>query len=280
MTASKIKIEKVTLLFFAALLSIAIFSCRTTRTTKSIQTAINKKDTVEKKQSKEDSLITIRKSLDAIKSRHIDFKTFSAKIKVDYEDSKGSQPTITAYVRIVKDSAIWVSMYATVFNLEAFRVLITKDSVFVLDKLNKEATLRSFSYLQESAGIPFDFNTLQNILVGNPIYFDTPISSYKMIDAKILLATAGKDFKHLLTLDTKDTLVLHSKLDDVDINRNRTADITYDNYENKNGVSFSTYREITVSEKNKLDVHLAFKQYEFNKDLTISFNIPQNYKRK
>ena len=95
-----------------------------------------------------------------------------------------------------------------------------------------------------------------------------------------MLATIGKYFKHLLTLNKDDRLVVHSKLDDVDVNRNRTADITYGEYENNNGLPFSTFREITVSEKNKLDIHLNFKQYEFNKDLTITFNIPANYKRR
>ncbi len=253
-----------------------MYSCRSART---IHAAIDKKE-VQKKQSTIDSILTIQETMRAIQSRHIDFKTFSAKIKVDYEGSMGSQPGMTAYVRIIKDSLIWVSMYASVFNIEAFRILITKDSVFVLDKLHKEALLRSFDYLQETTEIPFDFKTLQDILVGNPIYFNTPITSYKMADNKILLATAGKYFKHLLTLNNQDTLVLHSKLDDIDINRNRTADITYDNYEKREDIYFATYREITVSEKNKLDVRLNFKQYEFNKDLSIYFSIPQNYKRK
>jgi len=279
MTRKKIRTGKFALFFLTAIIilcSITMYSCRSART---IHTAIDKKE-VPKKQSAADSILTIQETMRAIQSRHIDFKTFSAKIKVDYEDSRGSQPGITAYVRIIKDSLIWVSIYASVFNIEAFRVLITKDSVFVMDKLNKEAHLRSFDYLQETTEIPFDFSTLQDILVGNPIYFNTPITSYKMADNKILLATAGKYFKHLLTLNNQDTLVLHSKLDDVDINRNRTADITYDNYEKRDNIYFATYREITVSEKNKLDVRLNFKQYEFNKDLSISFYIPQNYKRK
>jgi hypothetical protein len=278
MTKKKIRTGKFTLLFLTAIIicSVTMYSCRSART---IHTAIDKKE-VQKKQSTIDSILTIQETMRAIQSRHIDFKTFSAKIKVDYEGSMGSQPGMTAYVRIIKDSLIWVSMYASVFNIEAFRILITKDSVFVLDKLHKEALLRSFDYLQETTEIPFDFKTLQDILVGNPIYFNTPITSYKMADNKILLATAGKYFKHLLTLNNQDTLVLHSKLDDIDINRNRTADITYDNYEKREDIYFATYREITVSEKNKLDVRLNFKQYEFNKDLSIYFSIPQNYKRK
>jgi hypothetical protein len=215
-----------------------------------------------------------------VHDKQIDFKTFSAKIKVEYEDGKGKQPNITAYVRILKDSLIWISGYATVFNVEAFRILINKDSVFVLDKINKEVKLRSMDYLQELTEIPFDLKTLQNLLVGNPIFLDDIVLSYKETESKILLATLGQYFKHLLTLGKVDHLLTHSKLDDVNIVRNRTADITYGNYERVNGVNFSTYREITVSEKNKLDIQLSYKQYEFNKELLIIFNVPANYTRR
>lgn len=265
------------IIFFAAVTFFAA-SCKTA---KKIQASIDKKDSTSvhiTNPYKDDSLLVIKNAMKDISTRRIQFKTFSAKIKVEYEDSKGKQPNITAYVRILKDSLIWISGYATVFNIEAFRVLINKDSVFVLDKINKEAKRRSMDYLQEITQIPFDLNTLQNLFVGNPVFLEDSVISYKETEAKILLATIGKYFKHLITLNKDDRLLGHSKLDDVDVSRNRTADITYGDYENNNGVPFSTYREITVSEKNKLDIQLNFKQYDFNKDLTISFTIPANYK--
>ncbi|MBI3883238.1 MAG: DUF4292 domain-containing protein [Sphingobacteriales bacterium] len=273
------EVKNVLTIVFTIVISSTIFSCRSA---KNIQHAISKKDTSVAmiiNQSDADSILVVTKTLEEIKNRHINFKTFSAKIKVDYEDSKGKQPGITAYVRILHDSLIWVSMYATVFNIEAMRLLITKDSVFVIDKLNKEAKLRSFDYLQDATQIPVDFKTLQDLIVGNPIYMDANVTSYKKIENRTLLAITGQYFKHLLTLNSENNTLIHSKLDDVDLNRNRTADITYDNYENQGGVFFSTIREITVSEKNKLDVRLNFKQYEFNKDLSITFSIPGNYKR-
>jgi hypothetical protein len=165
-------------------------------------------------------------------------KPFSAKIKVEYEDSKGKQPNITAYVRIFNDSLIWISGYATVFNIEAFRVLINKDSVFVLDKINKEVKLRSLDYLQEVTEIPFDFYTLQNLFVGNPVFLEDSVISYKETESKLLLATVGHFFKNLLTFNKSDRLLVHSKLDDVNVTRNRTADITYGEYENNNGIPF------------------------------------------
>jgi hypothetical protein len=268
------------LLLFTTLVVITSVGCKTA---KKIQAAVDKKDSTSiniTQPVNEDSILLVKNALQEVYSKKIDYKTFSAKIKVEYEDAKGKQPNITAYVRALKDSLIWISGYATIFNVEAFRILIKKDSVFVLDKINKEVKLRSIDYLQEVTEIPFDFKTLQNLLIGNPIFLDDNVISYKETDSKILLATLGKYFKHLLTLNKTDHFLIHSKLDDVNVVRNRTADITYGDYVNNNGVNFSTFREITVSEKNKLDVLLNFKQYEFNKELVIIFNIPANYTRK
>ncbi len=271
--------------FLAAIVFIVVvaFAVAGCKTAKKIQASVDKKDTTSVHISNpylDDSLMVIKDVLNGIYNKQILYKTFSAKVKVEYEDAKGKQPNITAYVRILKDSLIWISGYATVFNIEAFRVLITKDSVYVLDKINKEAKLRSIDYLQEVTEIPFDLNTLQNLFVGNPVFMEDSVISYKETESKILLATVGEYFKHLLTLNKGDRMLVHSKLDDVNVARNRTADITYGDYENHNGKPFSTYREITVSEKNKLDIQFSYKQYEFNKELSIIFNIPANYKRR
>ncbi|WP_460560578.1 DUF4292 domain-containing protein [Ferruginibacter profundus] len=271
------------IIIFSAVMVIA-FSTESCRTTKHISKAIAPKDsvvnTIPDNTSAADSLKMIQATMAKLQSHYIDYKTFNAKIKVEYEDSKGKQPDITAVVRIIKDSAIWVSLSATILNFEVYRMLITKDSVILMNKRDKEVQYRSLDYLQDVTEIPFDYKTIQDILIGNPIFLDSTIVSYKKVDSKILVSTIGQFFKNLLTLSDDNSLLLHSKLDDVDVNRNRTADITYDDFENKNGIDFSTYREITVSEKNKLDIRMNYKQYEFNKELSVSFSIPKNFKRK
>lgn len=265
---------------FFIFVSIVLFSCHTTR--KVINKAIAHKDTatvVVVNHNAADSINAVNTAVNAMNAHHIDFKTFTAKVKVEYEDNKGKKPELTANIKIVKDSAMWISITATFLAVEVFRVYITPDSVILLNKQEKEVQYRSLDYLQDITEIPFDFKTLQDLLVGNPIFMDSNIVSYKKADDKILISTVGQYFKNLLTLSADNYDVLHSKLDDVDVSRNRTADITYSDFENKNGIEFSTYREITVSEKNKLDIRLNFKQYEFNKELSISFNVPKNYKR-
>ncbi len=260
-------------------LNVLFISCRTTR---HINKVIAPKDTTNilSNRSAEDSIRLVNASLETFRSHHIDFKTFSAKIKVEVTGTKGKQPDITAVVRIIKDSAIWMSLSATFLNIEVYRVLITKDSVILLNKQAKEVQYRSLDYLQEVTEIPFDYKTVQNLLVGNPVFYNDSINSWRQYENFILISSVGKYFKNLLTLSLDNKLLLHSKMDDVDLARNRTADITYDEYEIKNGIYFSTNRRISASEKNKIDIRLNFKQYEFNKELSVSFSIPKNYKRK
>jgi len=255
---------------------IAMAGCRST---KKIQTAIAKKDTVAvaATNSHDDSVAFMRDVYGKIRGTHIQFNTFSAKVKVDFEGSDGKKSDFNAFIRLHKDSLLWVSINAAL-GIEAFRVLITPDSVKVLNKLDKIAQLRSVSYLQEVTKIPLSFNDLQKLIIGNPLYLDSNIVSYKLDGETVSLISVGEFFKHLLTVKTTDYKPDHSKLDDVDNIRARTADISYDKYENKNGIRFSTLRKITVSEKSKLDLQLDFKQYEFNEVLNFPFNVPRNYK--
>jgi hypothetical protein len=263
----------------AALMALlATVGCRTSKKITKIMTTKDTTAVVITNRSAADSIAMVKQSMADLMQRRIDFKTFSAKIKVDYEDSKGKQPDVNAYVRIFKDSLMWINIRLAFLDVDLLRVLIRPDSVFVVNKHEKLVQLRSMDYLQEVTQIPFDFSTLQDLLVGNPVFMDTTVVSYKKTDNAILMSVAGEYFKHLLTIDGTSKLLVHSKLDDMEVGRNRTADITYEDFDYKTGAAFSTQREITVSEKTKLDIKLNYKQYDFNKELSISFSLPKNYK--
>ncbi len=265
---------------FSLLIIIAAFTASGCRSTKSIQTVITKKDSLKTgidSTSKRDSINFIANAYAGVLNNHIDFNSFSAKIKVGFEGADGKRNDFTAILRLQKDSALWVSINA-LLGIEAFRILITPDSVKVMNKLDKVVQLRSMGYLQEITKIPFTFTELQNLIIGNPIYFDSTVDSYKKEGEIIALLNNGQLFKHLLTIHATDYLVQYSKLDDVNTIRGRSANVTYGEYEKKDGRSFSTFRKITVSEKSKLDIEMKYRQYDFNVPLNFSFNIPKNYK--
>ncbi len=229
-----------------------------------------------------DSLKVISQTVNRLSRNRVDFQTFSARVKVHYEGGDGKSYEFNAFIHMKKDSMIWVSINAAL-GIEAFRLLITPDSVKILDKLKKVARLRSVSFLQEEIHLPVDFKTLQDMLVGNPIYLDTTnILFYRKENNSaggISMLSVGELFKNYLTLNEDNTL-RHCKLDDVDPFRARTCDLTYGDYEQKESVRFSTYRKISVAEKTKVDIELGYKQFKFNEVLSFSFNIPKNYRRR
>lgn len=262
-------------------MSLAVVGCRPAKKVQKIQEAISRVDTsgvtVVKKTDTSDSLNRARNIYNKVIQNRIDFKTLSAKVRVEYNGKEGGDEA-TAYIRMEKDNMIWLSLRGAL-GIEGFRVLITKDSVKVMNLLKKQVQYRTTSYLQEVTQLPFDFTTLQDLIVGNPVFIDSNIVSYKTNpNNELLVLMVGKLFKHLVTLDNNNFKVVHSKLDDIDVERNRTCDISFDNYESPLGIVFSTKRRISVAEKSKLDINLDFKQYSFNQPQTFPFTIPKNYK--
>jgi len=266
------------------IISIAMMetSCRSA---KKITTAISKKDTVQRKTDTvtaedlhADSLKYISQLYNHVKSNTIDCKTFSAKLKVHYESTDGKDYEFNAFIRLQKDKKIWISINATLLGIEAFRAIITPDSAKVLNKLDKVYQLRSVSYLQEITHLPFDFNVLQSLILGNPIYLDSNILYYHKDIQGISVLSIGPVFRNYLTLNN-DLSLKHSILDDVDQMKDRSCDISYGDYEKADTTVFSTYRKIVVSEKGRLDVEMSFKNIRFNENLDFPFSIPKNYKR-
>ena len=212
-----------------------------------------------------------------IKMNTINYTTFSAKINVDYQGTDGKKYDVNANLRMYKDSVIWISITA-ILGIEGLRAYITKDSVKILNKQDKIYMARSVAYLQEVTALPLDLHSLQDILIGNPVFFDSSMVSYSRTGNTISLLSTGKWFKNLLTLNEMGRIE-NSKLDDVDLNRSRTCNLSYAEYENKKGVPFSSKRRITVAEKANLDIKLDFKSYDFNETLSFPFTVPKNYKR-
>lgn len=264
--------------------SLLAVACRTTKKVQTIQTAITKKDTTQvitvKETPKVDSAAIVKDILLKVQQKKVDYKTFYAKIKIDYESAADSK-NFTAYLYMKKDSIIYLRLVGSFLGItkEGVVAKISKDSVTVVNKIDKTVQYRSISYLQEVTKIPFDFFTLQDLLLGNPIFLDGNIVAYRDGEEQFSVQMIGDIFKNLISLSKEDYRIVRTKLDDIDALKNRTCDISYNNYENKMGVFFSTNRKVSVAEKGKLDITLDFKQYTFNEPLTYMFNIPKNYKK-
>ena len=252
------------------------------RSTKKIQQAIGRKDTsavVIKMPTREDTARLVFGLLENLKKNHIPYETFSAKIKVNYVNSKGKQPDFFANVRMKKDSIIWVSL-SNDLGIEGIRIMILRDSVHMLDKLANTYEVRPLSYIQEISQIPFNMQEIQELLVGNPVFLRSDsITSYSQSSNGYTLLSVDTLFKNLLTINNT-YLIEKSKLDDQHPTMNRTCDLLFSDFENNVGMWFSTSREINILQDSRLEIKLKFKDYRFQEILTYPFAIPKKIKRK
>ena len=264
------------LIYVSFMVLILLASCKSTRkltkvisTKDSVVTVINPYDS--------DSAKFVRSTIGKIKDKEIQFNTFSSKIKVYYSDEKNRKLDFNTFFRMQKDSAMWISIVAAL-NIEAFRVLIRPDSIIILDKLNKTIQRKPFTYLQVITKVPFDYQTLENLILGNPIYLDRNVIAFSEKSESLSFSTAGDAFKHFITVSKEDLSLLFSKLDDVDVTRNRTANLSYAGYVPVGKWMFAEERKIDLSEKSTIQIVLDFKQVELDKPISFPFSIPKNYR--
>lgn len=107
--------------------------------------------------------------VEEMKESEYDFTTLSAKASVDiYNGDKRS--TIRASLRMRKDSAIWINF--SYIGFAGARVLITRDSVKMINYRESKYLLSDLDYVNNLLKIDIDFETIQSLLIGNSTSFD------------------------------------------------------------------------------------------------------------
>lgn len=261
--------------YLSAIIFAAIFlaSCSTTKKT---QTTVPPAEPTTQEETKPAEMETMSSVL--AKMNTLDYNTFSGKIDASYKDNKGKDYNFDVKLNMRKDELIWLSVTGPL-GIEVARGLITKDSVKILNKLEKTYLTTSISYLQDKLGLPLDLATMQDLLIGNPVFIDKASSSYTKEGDNILISSQTRYFKNLLSVLMPGYLPSVSKLEDVDAARNRSAELTYGDYKVEGDKQFSQTRNIKVNYKTNIDIDLKYKSYTFNGTISNPFSVPSGYKR-
>ena len=114
-------------------------------------------------------LLTQKEALDIFMTRP-DYGFISGKAKVSISSEHGSEKG-TMYVRSIRDSLIWIAVKK--LSVEGGRVLITKDTMTVLNRLEKTYQKFPLSELQDRYGVTTDFTYLQDMFFGITPEMDT-----------------------------------------------------------------------------------------------------------
>lgn len=214
-----------------------------------------------------------------INIEEIDFDYFMAKTKVRYAEGD-KHVNGNANIRIKKDSLIWFSVSPSI-GIEATRVMITKDTAIVINRLDKEYYVFNFEEISRYFNFKIDFDLIQSIILGNlarPLDETTKVSKeneYFMIKQK----SGPLDLQSYVLVDNK-------KIETVLINEHETSNfltLKYSDFKETGGYLFPNVCQVNLTYKAKkgpvvTSINLEHKRAEIaEKPLKFPFNIPDKY---
>jgi hypothetical protein len=229
--------------------------------------------------ARQDSLLMVKGIVRNIANTKIDFKTMNAKVKMDYETINDKKSFI-ANISIQKDSGIYITMRFDL-GIIGVKAFINKDSIFLNFPQDKKTERHALSYLQELVKIPLSYQTIEDLVIGNPIFMDSiDIISYKVMNERLQVSLMGKLFKNLMILSEDNSKLVELKLDDVDATKHRTCDIIYSEHALVKNIQFPLNRNISINAQTKIDIGMVIKEFNFDEPLKYTFTIPKTGKRK
>lgn len=202
-----------------------------------------------------------------------DFKTLQAKVKITYSQDNDSQSHTVSF-RMLKDQIIWLS---SSFNI--VRIMITPEKVSYYNKLDNTFFDGDYRLLSDILGTDLDFEKVQNLLLGNPLY-ELNKSDYTMSvnNDKYLFQP-----KEQLALFELFYLIspIHFKMDSQQLAQSlesRFLQIDYLDYQVVDKQNIPENIKIIVLEADKETlIEMAFKSVSLNQDLKYPFSIPSGF---
>lgn len=215
----------------------------------------------------------VTKLLKQLKSNELTFTELSAKLKTKVTSATINQ-SFTTNIRWKKGEKIWMSM--SIIGIEGARVLITKDSIKIMDKLNNRYILKPITYLKEKALVDLSFSDIEQLLLGQLIFTDTTKAKYAANPGNTTISADGARFLTSVVFDN-NTKNLNS-LYVADKKHAQTIDATYSNYQQQYGKPFAMDRTLVMRSGMEIfDLNMKFQTIEIKQNLDYPFTIYPNY---
>jgi outer membrane lipoprotein-sorting protein len=208
-----------------------------------------------------------------------DYNTASFKAKIEVKEKKTQN--FTANVRLVRDSIIWASLTGTL-GVEGARIIITKDTIHILDKVNKVYYKEPFSFIYQYVPFPVTMNLLQDILLGNHRIDTAALTEFKIEDA-YSIHQKGKEINSVFIIDPLLFMPLLVKMNETE--HNRHLSLAYRDYRPASDTDaaskvFSFHRIVDFKSGKKIKIDIKFLRINWNEELTFPFSVGDRYENK
>lgn len=205
----------------------------------------------------------------------------SGKYTLDVSTGR-NETSVVANVRYVKDSAIWASVYI-IAGVELIRILITPDSVKLIDRLREVYLAESTERIYEFLPFSITFAMVSNIIV--------PCLSIPQT-LKCYNCNNGIRFKWLqnqkaeFQYTSPDGITSHYAITaqghiyaiNYAIGTDK-VDISYKKFRTDGNVYIPVRTNLQVQSKDKIKVQISNFKFDVNAPVKMPFKIPNDYKK-
>ncbi len=214
-------------------------------------------------------------------SSSMDFSWMKIKTKVDVE-FENKNNSFQLQLRIKNDSLVFAKISKS--GIAGIRILTTKDSVFYVDKLNKQYYEGVYSDIEKLINISIPFQFLQNLFLGEPTFLYEDDGQKKVVEPFIEYSSnvfnQAEKYSAFYQIQsfTCDSLKLR-KVGFKDWKTKKEIEVNYQKKSDINGYSLNKKIELKGSQENKpfILANIELKRVKTFNDLTAPLEIPDDY---
>ncbi len=180
-------------------------------------------------------------------------------------------------IRMLKDSVIWMQLKK--FGLEGARILINKDSMYVIDRIHRSYMKKSWKEIQTQMNAPVDFNILYELIVGNPYYMNMGKDSIRSTENMKIITNRKDSNRITIGINAVFEQFISFMIEDLSKNIYLKMDLAdYKLLYDKKKFSYLRDLEIISNNVKLLYINLSFNEVKRNTKFKIPFEIPVGYK--
>lgn len=266
------------------LLALIFFSCRTRKAANTAASSVN-----EIKPMKERSIDELMDRLDSSAFKPI---WMNAKALVSTNED-GNETSFTIHLRSKRDSALWISI-TPLLGIEVARVLITADSIKLLDRIHGKYQVSTFEYINRLLQMKVNYEIVQALLSGNFFAYkknENKFNSVYMEEKYYILSSLNKH-KLKRSLEEKDPnkpVIQDCYIDNVnyritrmtvdDQKINKTLETNYSDFRMTDGGMFPFHSQTKITAAKNFEISIEYSKVDVGEPQEFPFNIPNNYER-
>ncbi|GHU88211.1 hypothetical protein FACS1894155_02640 [Bacteroidia bacterium] len=228
--------------------------------------------------------------LSAVLSNTVTYDKFSAKLSVDLKPGqKNKGVSVPALLRIIKGKALMLSFQIPIplLNAEVFRMVVTPDSILLIDRKDKMYVAEAIRDIREVADFAFEYQNLealftnQMFIAGKTKITPGDYNLLKVDQEQYVAHISSRDRQGVSYTFTSDYTDRVRKTELESNGKSTRMTWLYDNF-----VLLQTDRIFPVKmamvlnlPSDEANMNLSYSKIELDGDFSIEFQIPAKYKR-